>query len=118
MLIETNAEIQMKKAEVAEVMSLVRSVDDIWWNVGDSGIVWKFGGAVGELHKKIDISSWRVLPWLAVIEIKMTGKMLKMKEGLTWVREMEVTVWLMIISISMIMIIVMIVVITGRAMFR
>lgn len=30
MLIETNAEIQMKKAEVAEVMSLVRSVDDIW----------------------------------------------------------------------------------------
>ena len=48
----------------------------------------------------------------------MTGKMFEMKEGLTWVREMEVTVWLMIISISMIMIIVMIVVITGRAMFR
>lgn len=108
----------MKKAEVAEVMSLVRSVDDIWWNVGDSGIVWKFGGAVGELRKK----NWHFkLKGAAVAGIyweKMTGKMFEMKEGLTWVREMEVTVWLMIISVSMIMIIVMILVITGRAMFR
>ena len=104
--------------EVAEVMNLVSSVDDIWWNVGDSVIVWKFGRVVGELRKKINISGWRVLQWLAVIEIKMTGKMFETKESFTWVREMEVTVWLMIIAISMIMITLMIVGITGRTMFR
>ena len=46
----------------------------------------------------------------------MIGKVLEEKEGLTWVREMEVTILSMITVIHM-MIILMIVVILRRAMF-
>lgn len=57
MLIEINAEFQMKKAEVAEVMSLVRSVDDI----GEMLVIQVLFESLVEQSenyaKKIDISS-------------------------------------------------------------
>ena len=70
------------------------------------------------LAKYFDISGWRLLLWLTVIEVKMIGKVFEQKEYLTWVREMEVKLWTIMIVISMMMIIVIVVGITRRAMFR
>ena len=70
------------------------------------------------LAKYFDISGWRLLLWLTVIEVKMIGKVFEQKEYLTWVREMEVKLWTIMIVISMMMIIVTVVGITRRAMFR
>ena len=50
-----------------------------------------------------------MLLWLTVIEMKMIGKVVELKEDLTWVKKMEV---------AMMMMIVMIVVIIRPAMFQ
>ena len=90
-----------------------------WKKGGDAGNVWNSGGADGVSSKNFDILSWRVLLWLTVIEMKMIGKVFELKEGLTWIRKMEVVIWLMMIAISMIMITMMvIVVIIHLAMFQ
>ena len=34
----------------------------------------------------------RVLLWQTVIEMKMIGKVVELKEGLTWVRKMELAI--------------------------
>ena len=34
----------------------------------------------------------RVLLWLTVIEMKMTGEVVELKEGLAWLRKMEVAI--------------------------
>ena len=105
-------------------MSLVGSVDDIWSEVvlsgkentwgtgGDAGNVWNFGGAVGNLSEKFlhfglkgvatAESDWD--------EMKMIGNVFELKEGFTWVRKMEVTVWSMMTVINMMIIIVMMIV--------
>ena len=56
-----------------------------------------------------------MLLWVTVIEMKMIGKVVELKEGFTWVRKIEVAIRLMMIVTSMMMIIVMIVVILGSA---
>ena len=42
--------------------------------------------------KIFDVSGWRVLLWLTMIEMKMLGKAFELIEGLTWVRTMEVAI--------------------------
>ena len=42
--------------------------------------------------KIFDVSGWRVLLWLTMIEMKMLGKALELIEGLTWVQTMEVAI--------------------------
>ena len=42
--------------------------------------------------------------------MKMIGNVFELKEGFTWVRKMEVTVWSMMTVINMMMIIVMMIV--------
>ena len=118
-------------AEVGEVMSLIGLADGIWsevvlsdeekswWKGGDAVNVCDFGGAVGELSKNFDVSGWRVLLWLTVIEMKMIGKVFELK-GLTWVPKMEVVIRSMMIVTSMVvvMMIMMIVVMVRPAIFQ
>ena len=80
-------------------MSLVGLADGIWSQIvlsdeekswrkgGDVVNVCDFGGAVGVLWIII-----RVLLWLTLIEMKMIGKVVQLKKGLTWVRKMEVEI--------------------------
>ena len=76
--------------------------------------VCNFGGAVGELSKTI----WRFgLKDVAVIVREMMGKVFELKEGLTWVRKMEVEIWSFMIVTSMMMMIGMIVGIIGPPIF-
>ena len=56
--------------------------------------------------------------WLTVIEIKMIGKVVELKEGLTCARKMQVAICSRMIVTSMMMMIVMIVVIIRPAMFQ
>ena len=58
-----------------------------------------------------------MLPWLTVIEIKVIGEVVELKEGLTRLRKMEVAILSRMIVTSMMMI-VMIVVITRPVMFQ
>ena len=120
-------------AEVGEVMSLVGLADGIWsevvlsgeekswWKGGDSVNVCDFGGAVGQLSKNFWRFGLKVLLWLTAIEMKIIGKVFEFKEGLTWVRKMEMAIWSMMLVTSlmmMMMMIVMIVVIIRPAMFQ
>ena len=68
--------------------------------------------------KDFGILDWSVSLWLTVIEMKMIRQMLEVKEGLTWVRTMEVAIWSIMNVASMMMIIVTIVVIIRPAMFQ
>ena len=117
--------------EVGEVMSLIGLADGLWsefvlsdeekswWKGGVAVNVCDFGGAVGELSKNFDVSGWRVLLWPTGIEMKMIGKVFELKEGLTWVRKMEVVIWsMMIVTSMMMMMIVLIVVIVRSAVFQ
>ena len=119
-----------ENVEFGEVMILVGLVDGIWsevilsdekkywWKGGDAVNVCDCGGVVGELCKII----WCF--WLKGVAVadsdwmKMIGKVFELKEGLTQVRKMEVTVWSVMIVTSMMMMIVMIVVIIHPAMFQ
>ena len=69
--------------------------------------------------KDFDISGWKVLLWLPVIEMKMIRKVFELKEGLTWIRKMEVALWSTMIVISIMMIIVIMIVLIKRpSMFQ
>ena len=52
--------------------------------------------------KDFGILDWSVSLWLTVIEMKMIRQMLEVKEGLTWVRTMEVVIWSIMNVASMI----------------
>ena len=88
---------------------MVRNCLDRWGNHLGKVLwyqnIWNCGSAVRELYKNFDILGWRVLLWLTVTEMKMIGKLFELKEGLTWVKEMEVKFLLIMIVISMMMII-------------
>ena len=92
--------------------------------VGEDGRVGVHGDATvdrntsGMLDGGWNFSWDEVLLWLTVIEMKTIGKVFELKEGLTWVRKMEVVIWSMMIVTSMMMMIVMIVVIIHPAMFQ
>ena len=55
---------------------------------------------------------------LTVIEMKMIGKVVELKEGFTWVRKMEMAIRSRMIVTSMMMMIVMIVMVIRPAMFQ
>ena len=55
---------------------------------------------------------------LTVIEMKMIGKVVELKEGFTWVRKMEMAIRSRMIVTSMMMMIVMTVMVIRPAMFQ